>query len=335
MLAVDERHGTLSQTRRLAFALAGAELVDLAQARRIVATLDARVKVTESLGTGDPVLDATLGVLSSSDDGLPLEDVVAIHLPGRVARQATALLGSSELSGREMTTNLGGQPIYSGLRLTDPARRRELIKRLADVAEGEAGLTLEAFGALAHIAGLSSTALRRGHRRARRRLENLADRFGDTWRYLPGCPSEYVLDQDDLAPGQVHPMQEQPWRLAILLAVQEAGRRAAALPRPPHPRRPVKTRDHPLPQTLHSPRNLPRTHNRPTSTDTPNTTTPPDHLTSIGASLAERGPNEEPVRSGAKHRLRRQGRPRTATPQRSGTTWRRLASRRTVPKRRT
>lgn len=151
MLAVDERHGTLSQTRRLAFALAGAELVDLAQARRIVATLDARVKVTESLGTGDPVLDATLGVLSSSDDGLPLEDVVAIHLPGGVARQVTALLGSSELSGREMTTNLGGQPIYSGLRLTDPARRRELIKRSADVAEGEAGLTLEAFGALAHI----------------------------------------------------------------------------------------------------------------------------------------------------------------------------------------
>ena len=233
MLAVDERRGTLGATRRLAFALAGAELVDLARAKRITATPDARVRVAEPLGTGDPVLDATLGMLSSSDDGLLLEDVVAIHLPGRVARQVTALLSSGELSGREVTTNLGGQPTYSALRPTDPARRRELIERLADAADWEADLALEAFGTLAHVAGLSSSIQRWGHRRARRRLDDLADRFGDTWRYLPGCPSEFALGRDDLAPGQVHPLQEQPWRLAIRLAVQEAGKRVAALPRPP------------------------------------------------------------------------------------------------------
>lgn len=233
MLAVDERHGSLSQTRQLAFALAGAELVDLARARRIAATPDARLTVTESLGTGDPVLDATLGMLASSDDGLPMEDVVAIHVPGRVARQVTALLGSGELSGRETTTNLGGQPIYNGLRIADPARRRELIERLADAADGKADLALKAFGALAHVADLSSSTLGRGHRGARRRLEAIADRFGETWRYLPGCPPDFVLGRDDLAHGQVHPAQEQPWRLAILLAVQEARRRVSALPRPP------------------------------------------------------------------------------------------------------
>ncbi|HET9167955.1 MAG TPA: GPP34 family phosphoprotein [Actinospica sp.] len=232
MLAVDEHQGTLSQTRQLAFALAGAELVDLARLRRIAATPEARVKVTESLGTGDPVLDATLHALSSSDDGLLLEDVVAIHLPDRIARQVTALLDAGELSGRAITTTLGGQPTYYGLRPADPLRRQKLIERLAAAAEWREDLALEAFGALVHITGLSSATLRRGQRRARRRLEDLARRFGETWRYLPGCPPELVLDRDDLAPGQVHPQQEQPWRLAVLLAVEEAGRRVAALPRP-------------------------------------------------------------------------------------------------------
>jgi hypothetical protein len=50
------------------FAPAAAELVDLAQLQRIGATLDARVEVTEALGTGDPVLDATLAVLAAGEE---------------------------------------------------------------------------------------------------------------------------------------------------------------------------------------------------------------------------------------------------------------------------
>lgn len=232
MLAVDERHGTLRSSRQLAFALAAAEMVDLARARRIEATVDGHLKVTESLGTGDPALDVTLGALASCDEGLLLEDVLGNDLPGTIARQVTAVLGSGELAGREVTANLGGQPIYGGLHPADPARRRELIERLTDVAGCEADLAQAAFGALVHIAGLSSPTLRWDQRRARKRLAGLAAWFGDTWRYLPSCPPELALDREDLAPGQVLPADEEPWRMAIRLAVQESGRRVGALPRP-------------------------------------------------------------------------------------------------------
>jgi hypothetical protein len=229
VLAIDERRGTLNQTRELAFALAGAEIVDLARVRRIEAAPDARVKVTESLATGDVVLDATLAMLTSADGELRMEDAVTKRLPGSVARHVAASLDSGELAGRAVTTRLGGEPMYHGLRVADPARRRESTERLADAVDPEADLALQAFGALVHIAGPGLPIPGKAPRRARRRLATLADRFGDTWRYLPGCPPEFALDADDLERGQVHPLREAPWRLAIRLAVQEAGRRVPSL----------------------------------------------------------------------------------------------------------
>lgn len=231
LLAVDEHRGPFKPTHRLSVALAGAELVDLARARRIEASTDTRVSVTDTRPTGDPVLDATLRALSSDSERLLMTFAVALYLPNRVEQHVSALLESGELRGRQLTMNLDGPPSFGVLHLADPRRRAELTDRLSAAADGQDDLAVDAFGALAHIAGLSvapwSWSLRRP-----RRLRNLADWFGDTWRYLPGCPPELVLGPEDLAPGQIHPAEEEPWRLAIRLAVQEARNDAASSQRP-------------------------------------------------------------------------------------------------------
>lgn len=222
LLAVDERRGTLAPTQPLRIALAAADLVDLARARRIEATPNAGVRVSEPLHTGDRLLDEMLDELSSVDSGRALPDILAARQAAAVERHMRALLNSGELSGREVTARLGGRPVYSGLWASDPARRADLVERLAGAMFWEPDSAFEPFGALAHLCGLSRAIPGWGSRHARRRLEILAERFGDTWRYLPGCRPELALGDVDLEPGQAHPGRERPWRLAERLAVQEA-----------------------------------------------------------------------------------------------------------------
>ena len=57
VLAVDERSGTVRMANVLGYALAAADLVELADRRRIEATMDGVLQVTETLRIGDRVLD--------------------------------------------------------------------------------------------------------------------------------------------------------------------------------------------------------------------------------------------------------------------------------------
>jgi hypothetical protein len=58
--------------------------------------------------------------------------------------------------------------------------------------------------------------------RVAKHLKDLGGWFADTWRYLPGCPAELALGDADVEPGGVNPAREDPRRLLIRLAVQQA-----------------------------------------------------------------------------------------------------------------
>jgi len=138
---------------QLGFALAAAELVDLASARRIEAA-DGHIDVTERLRTGDRVLDETLHRLTADSKGPAIDQWIAMHAPDRVSVHIAALLESGELSGKLVSTRLNTPPEPHGLRVADPGRRAALAERLVDVAQHEVELEDDAFGALAHAAGL-------------------------------------------------------------------------------------------------------------------------------------------------------------------------------------
>lgn len=231
ILAVDAPRGTVRMPIQLGFALAAAELVDLASARRVEAA-DGRIHVTEQLRTGDPVLDETLQRLTRDHKGSAIEHWIAMHAPDRVQVHIAALLESGELSGKLMSARLNAPPEPHGLRAADPSRRAALAGKLVDVARHEVELEDDAFGALAHAAGLAEHVLTglTKHRVANK-LKDLAGWFTDTSRYLPGWPRELALGDDDVEPGGINPVYEHPWRLLIRLAVQEAVKRAEATTR--------------------------------------------------------------------------------------------------------
>jgi hypothetical protein len=58
--------------------------------------------------------------------------------------------------------------------------------------------------------------------------KDLAGWFTDTYQYLPGCPAELALGDEDVGPGGINPAYDEPWRLLIRLAVQEAVKLAEA-----------------------------------------------------------------------------------------------------------
>jgi hypothetical protein len=231
VLAVDDRRGGVRLERQFGLALAAAELVDLACARRIEA-VDGRIHVTESLRTGDPVLDLTLARLAKDPKGIEIGSWVAMWAPDRVVEHLAAMTRSGELSGRLVATSPGATPVSSGIRVADPARREALVRRLLTVARHEVELEEDAYGALAHAADIPVHVLP-GPRnwRTRERLRKLAGWFTDTWRYLPGCPEELALGDADVEPGGTNPADEEPWRLLIRLAVGQAVKQAEATTR--------------------------------------------------------------------------------------------------------
>jgi hypothetical protein len=228
ILAVDAPQGTVRMPNKLGFALAAAELVDLASARRIEAA-DGHIHVTEQLRTGDPVLDETLQRLTGDPKGAAIDNWIAMQAPDRVQVHIAALLESGELSGKPVPTRLNAPPKPHGLRVADPRRRAALAEKLVDVARHEVELEDDAFGALAHAAGLPEHVVTgMTKHRVANRLKDLAGWFTDTSRYLPGSSQELALGVDDVEPGGINPVDEEPYRLLIRLAVQEAVRRAEA-----------------------------------------------------------------------------------------------------------
>ncbi|MGH6656114.1 MAG: GPP34 family phosphoprotein [Actinocrinis sp.] len=114
LLAVDAGRGGVRLERQLGFALAAAELVDLASARRVEA-VDRRIAVTERLRTGDLILDETLDRLGEDPKGYPVGDWIAMRAPDRVRAHVVALMESGDLSGRLVTTRIGARPEPFGL----------------------------------------------------------------------------------------------------------------------------------------------------------------------------------------------------------------------------
>lgn len=226
-LAVDETRGDIRFATQLGYVLAAAELVDLAKARRIEA-VGSGIRVVEALRTGDPVLDGTLERLAAGFKDRSIGFWIELAAPDRLAVHLAAMIESGELEGRLVRPSLNapGRPV--GLRVADSGRRKLLAEKLLAVTLHESTLEDGAFGALAfaaeqaaHIAHLRSRV------RAQKRLKELTSWFADTWRYLPGVPDELALGDDDVEPGGVNPVDDEPWRLLIRLAVYEATKRAA------------------------------------------------------------------------------------------------------------
>jgi Golgi phosphoprotein 3 (GPP34) len=216
---------------QLGFTLAAAELVDLACVRRIEA-VDGHIHVVERLRTGDPVLDDTLHRLAEQPKGPAIDSWIALREADRVLVHVAALLESGELTGKLVRLRLNAPAQPAGLQVADPDRRAALAEKLAHIAEHEVDLEDDAFGALAHAADLPAhvlSGLTKHH--TAEKLKELAGWFTDTGRYLPGCPEELALGDADVEPGGINPAYDEPWRLLIRLAVQEAVKLAEAVTR--------------------------------------------------------------------------------------------------------
>lgn len=231
LLAVDSSSGTVRQPHRLGVALAAAELVDLAATRRIEVA-DGRIHVTEHLRTGDPVLDDTLHRLVGDPEDPDLDSWVGTRATDRIPAYVAAHFEAGRLAGKLVSLRVQDPARPVGLRLVDRQGRDDLVDKLVFVARHDVELQDDAFGALAHVAGLPERVVY-GFARSRTatQLKDLAEWFADTWRYLPGCPADLALGDEALPIGEIHPAREAPWRLAIRLAVQEAVRRAPAMAR--------------------------------------------------------------------------------------------------------
>jgi hypothetical protein len=216
---------------QLGFALAAAELVDLARVRRVEA-VDGRIHVVERLHTGDPVLDGTLDRLAEEPKGPAISDWIALWAVDRVPVHVAAMIKSGELTGKTVQVRMDAPAESFNLRVADADRCEALAEKLQYVAQHEVELEDDAFGALAHAADLPVHVLSgRAKRRTAERLKKLGAWFTGTSRYLPGCPPELALGDEDVEPGDINPAYDEPWRLLIRLAVEEAVKRAEAVTR--------------------------------------------------------------------------------------------------------
>lgn len=229
-LSVDETRGEIRFATQLGCVLAAAELVDLANLRRIEA-VGTGIRVVEQLRTGDSVLDQTLGQLAAGIKGFKEQSIgswIALAAPDRVAVHLAAMIESGELAGRLVRPSLDSPARPVGLRVADPGRRKLLAEKVVAVALYASPLEDDAFGALAFAAEQTAhIGSVRSRIRVQKRLKELTSWFADTWRYLPGVPDELALGDDDVEPGDVNPADDEPWRLLIRLAVYEGTKRAA------------------------------------------------------------------------------------------------------------
>ena len=225
-LAVDETRGEIRFATQLGYVLAAAELVDLAKARRIEA-VGSGIRVVEELRTGDPVLDETLGQLAAGPKDRSIGVWIDLAAPDRLAVHVAAMIGSGELEGRLVRTSLDSPARPVGLRVADSGRRKRLAEKLVAVASHKSTFEDDTYAALAFAAGQTAhIAHMRTKVRMQKRLKELTSWFVDTWRYLPGVPDELALGDDDVEPGGVNPVDDEPWRLLIRLAVYETTKRA-------------------------------------------------------------------------------------------------------------
>jgi hypothetical protein len=226
MLALSPQRGGVRLPVQLGYALAAAELVDLAERRRLEAAADGLLRVTDPEPVGDPVLDAALVDLAGfCVPGRGADDWVHDSGPERVDVYLGALVESGELRAKTRRFGSAVGPVqYSRLRPTDKDRRGVLGAELLAAAADDADLYQRAFGALAHAADIPADVLRR-YPDAAAGLARHARQF--LYTQLPIPPDAVHDDSDgdggdgsDPELGQGNP--EDGWRLAISLAVAAA-----------------------------------------------------------------------------------------------------------------
>lgn len=234
MLALNPQRGAVRLPVQLGYALAGAELVDLAVRGRIEAAADGLLRVADREPTGDPVLDAALLNLADfCEAGRGADEWVNDSGPERVDVYVGALVESGELRAR--TRRFGdeaAQTRYSRLRLADKDRRGVLGAGLLAAAADDADLYQRAFGALAHAADIPTDVLRR-YPEAAAVLAQRARRFLNTRlpKPLDSAPdADANGDRDGSAEPEPKQMTaEDARRLAIGLAVAAAVEVATSL----------------------------------------------------------------------------------------------------------
>jgi hypothetical protein len=242
MLALNPQRGAVRLPVQLGYALAGAELVDLAVRGRIEAAADGLLRVADPEPTGDPVLDAALLNLADfCEAGRGADEWVNDSGPERVDVYVGALVESGELRAR--TRRFGdeaAQTRYSRLRPADKDRRGVLGAELLAAAADDADLYQRAFGALAHAADIPTDVLRR-YPEAAAVLAQRARRFLNTRLPKPldsvfgaGAGAGAGADVDGHRDGSAEPEPKQmtaedAQRLAIGLAVAAAVEVATSL----------------------------------------------------------------------------------------------------------
>jgi hypothetical protein len=231
VLAVDETRACVRLEHQLGFALAAAELVELARVGRIELA-EGAITVIEALRTGDPLLDDTLARLGAAPKQHTVGGWVAMQAVNRVTAYLDAMIRSGEIEGRLTSVSLNSPARPNGLRVADPGRRRQLAKKLVDAVLHEAPLADEAFAALAKAADIPAHVLvGRTRHRVEKELKPLLAWFTDTWRYFPGVAEELALGDEDVEEGGVNPAYDESWRVLIRLAVAEAVNRAEGITR--------------------------------------------------------------------------------------------------------
>jgi hypothetical protein len=164
------QNGKIQQDKRLAIALAGAELVRLA-VRAQVDIADGRIVVRDSRLTGDAELDLSLESLRQA--GRPPKARVWVSRPRRgiVASYLRRLEASGTLRSEDALFGTRWRIVDAGS-VSEAAKRLDAIARSA----GSVDTPSAAFGGLAHAAGLDAI-LYRGlaNREPRARLRRIAE----------------------------------------------------------------------------------------------------------------------------------------------------------------
>lgn len=193
LLSVSPVTGWIATSVQVDHGLMGSELVRLAAAGRISIAAE-RVVVVDRGPCGDALLDAALDSMAAARGEVQPRSWVG--RPRRGIRKAyLARLEAAGILRAERGTTLGIFPV-TRWRIADPARVAQARARLDAVAlsSGPVEVAQAAFAGLAHAVGLGALLYRgRGHRQARKRLEEIAS--GDwTGAVSAAAPDQALAD---------------------------------------------------------------------------------------------------------------------------------------------
>jgi hypothetical protein len=190
LLAIDNKRGEIRNSRYVAFAVAAAELIELALTERI-ALSGGRLTVLRMDGVADPGLAAVLTKIADSQR--PVTVAAWLGRRGELGRVRDCVL-ELERAGvvgvDDLSKSVAGEQAMQ-VRVAEPKPAQAALDRFIAVARGtQTGAADEAFAALAAAAGLAQAHLRGlSNRRARARISTLTAHRAEP----PTEPSRTVL----------------------------------------------------------------------------------------------------------------------------------------------